>query len=285
MSNKIRIGAVAYLNTRPLVLGMEQGLGADRIELSYAVPSRLADQMTDGELDIALLPVIELARIPDLELLPGLGIATKGPCRSVLLVSRVPVDRVRRVVLDPESRTSNALIRVLFGEVWRRTPEFVPTSGTDLEEQLAMADAAVRIGDKALFEPLPDGCHVYDLGAEWTRATNLPFVFAAWIARRGTVDRETYRILHESHRVGRRSIDLIAEDYSFAGRRDPELARRYLNEHILSRLGGPEVRAIKTFLELAARHGVIERVPEVRLAFAADSACHAAAADAGSLPA
>src|SRR6188768_2319647 len=108
-----RIGAVSYLNTRPLVFGFEQGLGAERVTLSYDVPSVLAARLDAGELDVALLPVIELARIPDLAIVPGIAIGSFGECRSVLLVARKPLDEIRSVALDPESRTSNALVQVL----------------------------------------------------------------------------------------------------------------------------------------------------------------------------
>ena len=101
MSAKIRIGAVSYLNTRPLVFGLEQGVGEDRIELSYSVPARLADRMIAGELDIALMPVIELAKMPELEIVPGLAIGTSGPSRSVLLISRRPIERVESVAAAP----------------------------------------------------------------------------------------------------------------------------------------------------------------------------------------
>lgn len=278
---RIRIGAVAYLNTRPLVLGMEQGLGADRIDLSYGVPAVLAERMAAGDLDIALLPIIELGRIPDLEVVPGLGIVTRGASRSVLLVSKKPIEHVRSVALDVESRTSNALTRVLFAEVWRSRPEFVDVGndGLELEAALARCDAAVRIGDKALFAQPLEGALAHDLGTVWTDFTGLPFVFAAWIARRGTLDRETYSTLHQSHRAGSRSIDLIAEDYTWRGKRDPEVVRRYLTDHIYFRLGTLELRAIDTFLGLAARHGIIERAPVVRLAYGAGPDCHASAAE------
>src|SRR5262245_62540185 len=113
MTTPVRIGAVSYLNTRPLVFGLEQGIGGGRIALSYDVPSVLASRMAAGELDVALLPAIELARIPDLAIFPGLAIGSLGACRSVLLVSPLPLDEIRSIALDPESRTSNALVQVL----------------------------------------------------------------------------------------------------------------------------------------------------------------------------
>lgn len=273
MSDPIRIGAVAYLNTLPLVHGMEQGLGRDRIELSYDVPAVLADRMRAEELDLALMPIVELAGIPDLEVVPGLGIVTRGPSRSVLLIANRPAEQVATVALDPESRTSNALIQLLFHECLpgERRFEIGPIG---LAEGLANYDAMLRIGDKALFEEPPAGSHVYDLGEMWTAHTGLPFLFAAWVVRQGRLDRKTYRLLHDSRRAGSKAIDEIAAAYRFRGQAHPERARAYLDEAIHYRLGERELRAIRLFFELAARHGVIETVPQVRLALAGGTACH-----------
>jgi chorismate dehydratase len=276
MPGKVRIGAVSYLNTRPLVFGVEQGLGAARIELTYEVPAVLAEQLARGALDVALLPIIELARIPDLEIVPGLGIVTRGPSRSVLLVSQRPVDQLRSVALDPESRTSNALVQILCDRVWGVSAEF-RVVGSSLRRSLEHCDAAVRIGDKALFEPLPEDCVTEDLGEVWSRETGLPFVYAAWIARRGVVDREIYSILHDSRRQGVRVIDAIAEDYSWNGTRYPELAREYLTEHIQFRLGAAEMQGMTTFFRAAAELGLIECVPRVETALRRRTACDEAA--------
>jgi chorismate dehydratase len=275
--DKVRIGAVSYLNTVPLVYGMRRGLGADRVELSFSVPAGLSDRMRDGLLDVALLPVIELARMPELELVPGLGIVTRGPSRSVLLVARRPLDAIERVGLDPESRTSNALVQVLFAEVWGGRPRF-DTAPTDLTEALDGFDAVVRIGDKALFEPLPSGVETHDLGGVWTAVTGLPFVFAAWAARPGVIDRELYRILHDSRREGVKNLDRIVDEFDWNGERDPELAREYLRRHILFRLGSAELEALRRFLDSAHALGLIDAVPEIRLAQRRDTACHRTAA-------
>jgi chorismate dehydratase len=280
MADKVRIGAVSYLNTRPLVFGMEQGLGAGRIDLSYAVPAVLARQMTAGELDIALLPIIELARIEGLELVPGLGIVTLGPSRSVLIVSRCPIEQIESLALDPESRTSNILAQLLLAEVWGRRPEVV-AGRPALDDALSGADAAVRIGDKALFEPIPEGYRAYDLGTIWTEQTRLPFVFAAWIAREAILDREIYQVLHQSRRQGSTAIDLIAEDYTWQGRQHPGTARDYLTHHIRFRLGSQEIQAIELFFDRAAAHGLIDTKPRVKLALQGWSECHEAAAGRG----
>jgi chorismate dehydratase len=273
---KIRVGAVSYLNTRPLVLGFEQGVAADRIELSYDVPSVLANRMQAGELDVALLPVIEVARMPDLTIVPGLGITSNGPCRSVLLVSKKPLAEVRRVALDPESRTSNALVQVLFAEGGAESPAFA-LGPRDLDTALREHDAAVRIGDKALFDPLPPGATAHDLGAAWTKRTALPFVFAVWAARPAVVDRELYVAFHTSRRMGGRALDLIAEDYTWQGRRWPEISAPYLRDNMRYRLGSAEVRALRRFWRAAHALGLLEFLPEPRLAVFSKTACEAAA--------
>jgi chorismate dehydratase len=273
MAARTRIGVVDYLNARPLEYGLEQGLGAESIELSYDVPARLADRMAQGRLDVGLLPVIELARMPEMELVPGLGIVTRGAARSVLLVSKLPIDEVRSVALDRESRTSNALIQVLFARVWGRRPEF-RSGRSRLSHALTECDAAVRIGDKALFETPPDSCRVFDLGQIWTHGTGLPFVYAAWLARPGVMTRELYRMLHESRRLGLRNIDAIATDYRWNGAGDVELARAYLSENILFRLGAAELEAMHLFFASAAELGLIDRAPEIRMALERWTACH-----------
>jgi chorismate dehydratase len=214
--------------------------------------------------------------MPDLEIVPGLGIVTSGAARSVLLVAKDDPRRLRTVALDPESRTSNALTRVLFAERFRHWPAFVGGE-RELAATLARCDGAVRIGDKALFETPPPGTQVHDLGEAWAESTGLPFVFAAWIARPGVVDRGIYRALHESRRRGVRAIQRIADDYTWNGRRDPPLALRYLTENIRFRLGAAELRGLAAFFRLAAAHGVIDRAPELRFALARVTDCHRAA--------
>jgi chorismate dehydratase len=277
MVDPVRIGAVSYLNTRPLVHGLEAERESGAFDLSYAAPAELADRMVAGDLDLALLPAIELAGMPELEVVPGLGIVTFGASRSVLLVSNKPLDEVETVALDPESRTSNALARVLFAKVWHRQPAFRPGSRA-LTESLERCDAAVRIGDKALFDPIPGGCHVQDLGTVWTERTRLPFVFAIWAARPGVVTRDLYKRLHDSRRRGKASIERIARDYTWRGRAHPEVALAYLTRNIVYRLGSSEIDAMKVFFRTAAEIGVITEVPPIRLALTRWTACHATAA-------
>jgi chorismate dehydratase len=236
--------------------------------------------MAEGAVDVALLPIVELARLRDLELVPGLGIVTFGESRSVLLVSRRPAEEIRSVALDRDSRTSNALTQVLFANLWRRKPAF-SLGPPSLDDALAGHDAAVRIGDKALFEPLPDGVFVYDLGEMWTHHTGLPFVFAAWAARAGIVDRELYRILHDSHREGMKVVRQIADGYEWKGARHPSIALAYLTEHIRFRVGSTELQAIEEFFRAAHEIGIVERIPEIRPALQRHTGDHETAEEIG----
>jgi chorismate dehydratase len=262
MGDKLRVGAVSYLNTRPLVHGFEGGLGRDRIELSYDVPSTLSDRLARDELDVALIPVIELARIPDLEIVPGLGISSRGPALSVFLISNGPPGEARSVGLDPESRTTNAMTVVLYDRVWNARPEFA-AGPVDLPASLTEHDAVVRIGDKALFEPAPPGTEAVDLGELWDRAVGLPFVYAVWATRPGILDDSLHEIFHESRRQGAAAIDRIAARYTWNGRHYPELARDYLTHNILFDLGPAELEGLRAFLTSAARLGWIAAVPEL----------------------
>jgi chorismate dehydratase len=273
MQPRVRIGAVSYLNTRPLVEGLSCGAAAERMELSFDVPAVLADRMAAGDLDVALLPSIELARIPDLEIVPGLAIGVRGAARSVHLLCRRHPTEIRRVALDPESRTSNALTRVLCADGWGVRPEFAP-GPADLPRASEDADAVVRIGDKALFEPVPAGWTAWDLGEAWWQLTGLPFVFAVWACRPGVLDRELYRALHDARRRGTAAIDRIAREHSWRGREDPERAAGYLREAIRYRLGNAETRGLRTFLAASKRLGLIEAAPEPRFGLARRSACH-----------
>jgi chorismate dehydratase len=255
----IRVGTVPYLNARPLVFGFAQGLAADRVRLESDVPSRLADRLAEGSLDVALLSSIELARIPGLTVVPGLAIGSAGPILSVVLWSKVPLGAIRTLAPDPESRTSNALARLWLGERHGVRPQLVGHA----EE----ADAAVRIGDKALFEPPPAGTTSVDLGEAWTSWTGLPFVYAVWAARDGVLDRELYEAFHASKRRGDAVIPAIAEDHTWRGRSDPPLALRYLERHLRYRLGEAEVAGLRRFLTLAAGSA------EIRLAHFSAMAC------------
>lgn len=264
----VRIGAVSYLNTRPLVHGLRGGLGGGRVQLEFGVPSALARRLAAGEVDVALLPTVELARIGGLTVVVGLGIAARGDVGSVMLVARRPLEEVRSVALDPESRTSNALARVLFAERWKTKPSFEEVTGP-LEEVLARYDAAIRIGDKALSDAIPEGAVAHDLAGVWAEWTGLPFVFAVWAGRAealaGERGRAVAELLRESYRAGRAGLEAIVEEYAAQSELGADAIRRYLSEHIRYEVGVEEMAGMRRFFEAALRCGVAERIPDLRL--------------------
>lgn len=272
----VRIGGVPYLNARPLLLGLERWARDRLLDLVYDDPPALADGLAEGRLDVALIPSVELARMEGIEVVPGIAIGSHGPAGSVLLLSRTAPAEVRRLALDPQSRTSNVLARLLLEEVWGSSPE-CEAGSEDIEAALAGRDAAVRMGDKALFEPRPAGLRVEDLGTAWSELTGLPFVYAVWAAREGVLDRALYERLHASKREGMAALDRIAAEHTYRGRRDPALARAYLRGCIRYRLGLPEVRGLRAFLRMAADRRLIQRAPDLRLASFGQPACEAAA--------
>jgi chorismate dehydratase len=191
----------------------------------------------------------------------------------VLLVSRLPIETVESIALDAESRTSNALVQVLCQRVWKVAPRFL-AGHRGLDEALLQCDAAVQIGDKALFAEPPAGTLVYDLGGVWSAATGMPFVFAAWFSRADVIDREIYEALHESKRRGVKALGPIAEDYTWRGRQYPQLSKDYLEKNIRFRLGSAELDAMRAFFDGAAEIGLIERAPEPKLARTRWTSCH-----------
>jgi predicted solute-binding protein len=210
--NRLRVCAVSFLNTCPLVWGLQYGPQKDVFDLSFEIPSVCADRLRAGTADIGLVPVIEAKR-QGLEFVPGLGIACDGPVRSILLVSHVPAPEIRTIAVDCSSRTSVALAGVVLRERFGVTPELTP-HGPQLEAMLATADAALLIGDPALrFHPDELPYHVYDLGQEWKWMTGLPMVFAVWAARPEVIDTGVESVLRASCHWGlERMEEIIAQD-------------------------------------------------------------------------
>jgi chorismate dehydratase len=181
-SARVRVGAVSYLNTKPLVYGL-----ADRsseIELVYDLPSRLADRLEGGELDIALIPSIEYLRHPGYTIVSDACIGCRGPVLSVKLLSRRPMAQIRTLALDEGSRTSAVMVQILLKARFGLSPrlQLLP-HGADLTQ--AATDAVLLIGDRAIHPPTGIFRECWDLGDQWCRWAELPFVFAMWVARPG----------------------------------------------------------------------------------------------------
>jgi chorismate dehydratase len=246
----LRIGVVAYLNSRPLARGLERRKGDGRFELRYLPPAKLADELAAGRLDVGLVPSIELLRIPELVVVPGLAIAATHEARSVLLVSKVPVREIRRVALDENSRTSAALVRIVLAERYGIGPEYAPAAPV-LDEMLAAADAALLIGDPALRVDRTRYV-VLDLAGEWFELTGLPFVFAVWAARGEATASAVGQLLRASREAGRAEIDaIVAEAARESGLPEPLLSE-YYRHNLRFELGEAERRGLEAFLKRAA---------------------------------
>jgi chorismate dehydratase len=253
-----RLGAVGYLNARPLTWALDRE-PAGQWQIRYDVPSVCSKLLHAGDVDLGLVPSIDYLFAPDYRFVPGVGIGSRGPIASVALFTRRPVEQIRSIALDTSSRTSVTLIRVLCRHHFHIEPEFVP-HGPQLEAMTTRCDAGVLIGDPA-FDADPDalGLQKIDLGDEWTRMTGLPFIYAAWTGRPGAIDAAGVRALQEAQAQGMRSVDAIAAEY---GRGDAAVTRRaaaYLRDNVKYGLGPEEAAGLQTFLDHAAELGLAPR--------------------------
>jgi chorismate dehydratase len=249
----LRIGAVTYLNARPLTYGLTRSTVDARIVFDH--PSRLAECLAEGGLDVALIPSIEYFRHPGYVIVSDACIACEGPVRSVKLYGRQPLDRIRTLAMDEGSRTSVALTQILLKERFHLQPEIqhLPI-GAALED--TGADAVMLIGDRGLCPPRGEFEFIWDLGEEWIRWTGLPFVFAMWIAR-PEVDLERLDTLLRSTRdtaVGR--LEEIAREHASSVRMPPAECLTYLRDNLRFVLGTRQRQGLERFYDLAQRHGL-----------------------------
>jgi chorismate dehydratase len=253
METVVRVGAVNYLNTKPLIHEFDR-LAPDA-ELILDVPSRLADRLAAGELDVALIPVVEYFRAGCYSVVPNIAIASRGPVLSVTLFSRKPWHEIRRVALDVGSRTSAALTQILLRKRHGLTPEITPLSLAQDAEDVD-ADAVLLIGDRAMRACLPGFVHAYDLGQEWFDWTGLPFVYAVWAVREGADLGGVARALTEAKRRGLEAVGRIAQDEAPRLQLDAGFCRRYLSNILHFDLGPREQAGLHHYYLLACELGL-----------------------------
>jgi chorismate dehydratase len=257
----VRVGAVNYLNTKPLIYDLEAL--APGAELRLEVPSRLADLLAEGQLDVALIPVIEYFRSGSYRVVPNISIASRGPVLSVTLFSRTPWAGIRRVALDEGSRTSAALTQILLHQRYSVRPEVVPLP-LDRAAEDADADAVLLIGDRAMRACLPGFAHAFDLGQEWHDWTGLPFVYAVWAVREGADLGPVADALAEAKRRGCARIGEIAHREAPQLGLDAGFCRRYLQTIIHFDLGPRELAGLRHYYGLACELGLAPAGVEVR---------------------
>jgi chorismate dehydratase len=252
---KLRVGIVNFLNSKPLAWGFLKGHHADLFAPSYHPPALVARLLGQGNLDIGLIPSIEVQRIPNLRVLPDMCVGAKQEVRSVVLVSRGPVEDIRRVALDQNSRTSSTLVRILLRERWGLDPEYLHER-PDPERMLNEADAALIIGDPALRLDR-DKYHVIDLAAEWKTLTGLPFVFAVWAVRPEVEVPDLPFYFKSSLRYGLSSLDTLVRESAAELGLDTSEVRAYLTENLHFFLRAEEIEGLEEFYRRAHSHGLI----------------------------
>jgi len=260
----VRLGAVGYLNARPLAFGLDR---SPRFDLRYDVPSECARLLHAGEVDLGLIPSIEYLRGDSYRIVPDLAIASRGPVASVAVFTKRPMSEVRSIVMDTSSRTSVALLRVLCARLFKIEPA-IEAQSPDLDAMLERGDAALIIGDKALvWDPetvrlKPDTTiDKIDLGQAWTSMTGLPFVWAFWAGRAGLLTDDDIAALQAARDAGVSHRDAIAREYFRDAPQHRELGVRYLRDNIRYHLGADERAGLELFYRYAAELDVVGVVP------------------------
>jgi chorismate dehydratase len=265
----MRISAISYLNTAPLMWDFEHGVSNPHFEISYTVPSQCAAELARGTADIGIIPSAAYATISGLTILPNVAIAAKRAVCSILLVSRKPIEQIRTVALDSSSLTSVALLRILFKKFWQSEPEF-DSSPPRLEPMLLAHDAALLIGDPAL-QVDRSRYLTWDLAEEWISFTGRPFVFAFWAMTRAAAQHaptDLAQIFQRSrdHGLQPANLAVIAETWS------PKLAMskadvvEYLTSNIHYFLDDSCLEGLQLFYRYAHECKLIPAVPELRFA-------------------
>jgi chorismate dehydratase len=288
--NSLRISIVQYLNTAPLVRGFTHGPLRGKYDLSFTVPSQCGEALRSGAADLAIIPAIEYQRIPDLALVPNLSIASKKAVRSLLLISRKPVNELTRIALDRGSRSTQALTRILCQKLWSIEPEFFEAE-PELLSMLRKADAALLIGDPALRvscaiqrEARRDASgawtcsgagtgvgeypalYVYDMVEQWRALTKLPAVLAVWAGLRAAVTPQVVQDFQQSLAFGLQHLDEISAEASTELKLPAAHLRRYLTENIDYTLDEENMRGLGVYYRYAAEMGLIPEVKAIERA-------------------
>jgi chorismate dehydratase len=266
----LRISAISFLNTAPLMWDFENGESAERLrqhfEISYTVPSHCAQQLSEGSADIGIIPVAAYTTIPDLVIVPDVAIAAKDKVRSILLVSKAPLEKIRNVATDDSSRTSAALVEIYLRKFVGVDPGFTRQK-PNLKEMLQWHDAALLIGDPAL-QTRTDGYHVYDLAEEWRRWTGRPFVFAFWAVRKAALRDVSPQLniaqaFQQSRDNGLKHISEIATAWTAKLGLTLQLISDYLTENVDYTLDAENLEGLRLFYRYGAECGVLPQAPEL----------------------
>lgn len=239
--SKIKVGIVNYLNTRPLLYGIERSPVLEEMELVGDYPANVAKALMNGSIDMGLVPVAIIPHLKEFHIYTDFGIGCNGKVATVCLFSDVPVEEVTHVQLDYQSRTSVMLAKLLLKEYFRVQPEFIAASH-DFREKIKGTVAGVVIGDRC-FDQVKRSKYEYDLGEAWKAHTGLPFLFAAWISNK-PLDKGFIQRFNEANAIGLDHIEEIVKDLNY---RDYDLVK-YYSENIEYSIDADKIRAMKLFL-------------------------------------
>jgi chorismate dehydratase len=254
---KLKLSIVYYLNALPLSWGFMHGEQRQVFDLDFSPPSRCADLLGRGEVDIGLIPAIEYQRIAGLQVVPGLSVASKRQVKSVLLLSKVPVSQIKSLAADSSSRTSVCLLKILLRAQFKIDPLF-ETRAPDLDTMLENRDAALLIGDVAL-KAKTDRLYRYDLAEEWRRFTGKPFVFAFWAVREAAGWADT-TVFERSFEYGRSRYEEIVASQAQQLGLSKDLIRSYVTENIDYTLDTENMEGLQLFFKLAKEYQLIDTV-------------------------
>ena len=264
MLKKLNLAAVPYLNALPLYEGLEEFL--PQAHLIFQSPHQVSQSLRSGRADVGLVPIISLLDpgMHDFVALPDLRIACRGEVLSVYVASKIPLEKITQVYLDPESRSSAALLHILAAQVFPQKIRFLSTV-PGYEKEIKGNRAGLIIGDRALSlrEVYP---YRLDLGQAWEHYTNYPFTFALWAIRRNRLSDSIVEGIRQAAKLGQRRLHEIASLWT-RSYDDPNVsfaqANRYLQEHIHYQIGPEEHAGIKRFLHLAVAHNMINPQREI----------------------
>lgn len=260
---KVKLGVTHYLNAKPLIYGIEKGLVDGRFEIKYGSPKECARMLRNNEVDLALLPSIEYPKNSRYRIVDKVAVTSRGAVASVLLYSKVPLERIESIALDANSLTSIALLKILCRELYNISPDFIEMQ-PDLEKMLNKADAALVIGDSALYTA-NNGYEVRDLGTDWTKMTGYPFVYAIWSGTLGRIKSEYLELFNISMKNGVLNLTKIAKEYAEKDKKgtyDDNLS--YLKENIKFNFGLRAQQGLIEFYRFAEYYKLIDELPELR---------------------
>jgi len=268
---RLRISAISYLNTAPLMWDFEHGEIGSKFEISYTIPSKCADALRSGKADIGIIPAAAYASIPDLVIVPNVAIAAKQAVRSILLLSKVPMEQISSIALDSSSMTSVALVKVIVSMMSGRQCVY-ESMNPDLKAMMRDHDAGLMIGDPAL--QVPQSRYItYDLAEEWIRLTGKPFVFAFWAVRRAVLQEgpdglDLAQIFQRSrdHGLEPDNLDTIGREWSARLGMNEAEVKSYLRENIYYYLDPTCIDGLTLFYEKAAALGAFPPSPALEFA-------------------